>query len=326
MLIEKHWSASLYDLGDGVASIKLHSVLKPELTPIDGSMMQVFAKSLDWVAQNNYKGLVISGDGANFCAGANLNLILQASERRDFEALENLIGAMQQIFQSVRFANFPVVAAPYGLVLGGGMEIIGACDKRVAAAESYIGLVEVGVGLIPGAGGNLRMLSNLSKKIKTGITGTLPLVQKAFETIGFAKVATSAKQAQSYGYLLADDKILINRDHILFEAKNSVIDLSENYKKPEIQTFKLPGTAGRIAIDVQAKSLVKAGKISKHDAFIGSKLAYVLTGGKKGGLFTSVDEQYLLDIERESFLSLCGEPKTQDRIRYMLTKGKPLRN
>ena len=326
MLIEKHWSASLYDLGDGVASIKLHSVLKPELNPIDGSMMQVFAKSLDWVAQNNYKGLVISGDGANFCAGANLNLILQASERKDFDALENLIGAMQQIFQSVRFANFPVVAAPYGLVLGGGMEIIGACDKRVAAAESYIGLVEVGVGLIPGAGGNLRMLSNLSKKIKTGITGTLPLVQKAFETIGFAKVATSAKQAQSYGYLLADDKISINRDHILFEAKNSVIDLSENYKKPEIQTFKLPGSAGRIAIDVQAKSLVKAGKISKHDAFIGNKLAYVLTGGKKGGLFTLVDEQYLLDIERESFLSLCGEPKTQDRIRYMLTKGKPLRN
>ena len=326
MLINKHWSASLYDLGDGVASIKLHSVLKPELNPIDGSMMEVFAKSIQWINENNYKGLVISGDGPNFCAGANLNLILQASERKDFDALEKLIGAMQQIFQSLRFSDFPVVAAPYGLVLGGGMEIIGACDKRVAAAESYIGLVEVGVGLIPGAGGNLRMLSNLSKKIKTGITGTLPLVQKAFETIGFAKVATSAKQAQAYGYLLGDDKIVINRDYILSEAKNAVIELSDGYQKPEVESFKLPGSAGRIAIDVQAKGLVKAGKISQHDAFIGNKLAYVLTGGKKGGLFTSVNEQYLLDIEREAFLSLCGEPKTLDRIRFMLTKGKPLRN
>jgi 3-hydroxyacyl-CoA dehydrogenase len=326
MLIDRHWSASLYDLGDGVASVKLHSVLKPELNPIDGSMMQVFAKSLDWVAENNYKGLVISGDGANFCAGANLSLILQAAEKKDFKALETFIHTIQQIFQNVRFSNFPVIGAPYGLVLGGGMEIIGACDRRVAAAESYIGLVEVGVGLIPGAGGNLRMLSNLSKKIKTGITGTLPLVQKAFETVGFAKVATSAKQAQSYGYLINEDKIVVNRDHILSHAKKMVIDLSEDYNAPEIESFKLPGSAGRLAIDVQAKSMVKAGKISEHDALIGSKLAYVLTGGKKGGMFTAVDEQYLLDIEREAFLSLCGESKTLDRIRFMLTKGKPLRN
>ena len=326
MLINKEWSASLYDLGDGVASVKLHSVLKPELNPIDGSMMQVFAKSLDWVADNNYKGLVISGDGANFCAGANLSLILQAAEKKDFKSLENFINTIQQIFQNIRFSNFPVIGAPYGLVLGGGMEIIGSCDRRVAAAESYIGLVEVGVGLIPGAGGNLRMLSNLSKKIKTGITGTLPLVQKAFETVGFAKVATSAKQAQSYGYLLNDDKIVINRDHILSHAKQMVVELSKDYLVPEIESFKLPGSAGRLAIDVQAKSMVKAGKISKHDALIGSKLAYVLTGGKKGGMFTSVDEQYLLDIEREAFLSLCGESKTLDRIRFMLTKGKPLRN
>ena len=326
MLINKEWSASLYDLGDGVASVKLHSVLKPELNPIDGSMMQVFAKSLDWVADNDYKGLVISGDGANFCAGANLSLILQAAEKKDFKSLENFINTIQQIFQNIRFSNFPVIGAPYGLVLGGGMEIIGSCDRRVAAAESYIGLVEVGVGLIPGAGGNLRMLSNLSKKIKTGITGTLPLVQKAFETVGFAKVATSAKQAQSYGYLLNDDKIVINRDHILSHAKQMVVDLSKDYVAPEIESFKLPGSAGRLAIDVQAKSMVKAGKISEHDALIGSKLAYVLTGGKKGGMFTSVDEQYLLDIEREAFLSLCGESKTLDRIRFMLTKGKPLRN
>ena len=127
-LIDKHWSASLYDLGDGVAAINLHSVLKPELNPIDGSMMQVFAKSLDWVSENNYKGLIISGDGANFCAGANLSLILQAAEKKDFKSLESFINTIQQIFQGIRFADYPVVAAPYGLVLGGGMEIIGSCD------------------------------------------------------------------------------------------------------------------------------------------------------------------------------------------------------
>ena len=136
------------------------------------------------------------------------------------------------------------------------MEIIGSCDYRVAAG-SYIGLVEVGVGLIPGAGGNLRMLSNLSKKIKTGVTGTLPLVQKAFETIGFAKVATSAKQAMSYGYLVDNDKIIINRDHIMFHAKKIISDSSDSYKAPEVESFKLPGSAGRLAIDVQAKSMVK---------------------------------------------------------------------
>ena len=173
---------------------------------------------------------------------------------------------------------------------------------------------------------HIDVIDNLSKKMKTGITGSLPLVQKAFETIGFAKVATSAKQAVSYGYLTEEDKIVLNRQHILSEAKNMVLDLSKNYSPPEIETFKLPGSAGRIAIEMSAKGMVKAGKISEHDALIGKKLAYVLTGGSKGGPFTAGDEQYLLDIERESFLSLCGEQKSVDRIKYMLTKGKPLRN
>ena len=325
-IIKKHWSASLVDLDDGVAGIELHSVLKPELNPIDGSMMETIAYGLNWIKENSYKGLIISGEGNNFCAGANLNLILEASVRKDYEAIEKLTHGLQQVFQAVKYSDFPVVAAPYGLVLGGGMEMIGGCDRRVAAAESYIGLVEVGVGLIPGAGGNLRMLSNLSKKMKTGITGTLPLVQKSFETIGFAKVATSAKQAKSYGYLVPDDKIILNREHILYEAKKTVLEMSENYKAPESETFKLPGAAGRIAIEVSVKGFVKAGKISPHDAFIAKKLAYVLTGGSKAGPFTSVDEQYLLDIEREAFVSLCGEQKSLDRIKYMLTKGKPLRN
>ncbi len=324
--IKKLWSASVVDLGDNVAGIDLHSVLKAELNPIDGSIMETIKYGLDYVKENNFKGLVISGDGANFCAGANLNLVLGAAERKDFDAIEKISGGFQDLMQEVRFAPFPVVAAPFGLVLGGGFEIAGACDKIVAAAESYIGLVEVGVGLIPGAGGNLRMLSNLSKKIKTAMPGAFPVVQKAFETIGFAKVATSAKQAQAYSYLTKEDVIVVNRDHLLFEAKNAVLEMAETYETPELETFKLPGVSGRLVLEGSIKGFEKAKKISEHDAFIGKKLAYVLTGGDKGGPFSPVDEQYLLDIEREVFVSLCGEPKSQARIAYMLKKGKPLRN
>jgi len=325
-LIKKHWSASLVDLDDGVAGIELHSVLKPELNPIDGSMTEMLKYGLDWVSDNNYKGLIISGNSANFCAGANLNMVLQAAEQKNFDSIERLTNGLQQVFQAMKYSEFPVVGAPYGLVLGGGMEMIGGCNIRIAAAESYIGLVEVGVGLIPGAGGNLRLLSNLSKKIKTNMPGSMPVVQKAFETIGFAKVATSAKQAQAYGYMTADDKVVINRSHLLYEAKQYILENSDTFEPPKQETFKLAGSAGRLAIKTAAKGMVKSGKISEHDALIGMKLAHVLTGGDKGGPFTAVSEQYLLDIEREAFVSLCGEQKSIDRIKYMLTKGKPLRN
>ncbi len=325
-VIKKHWSASLIDLDDGVAGIELHSVLKPELNPIDGSMSEMLKFGLDWVEDNNFKGLVVSGNGANFCAGANLNMILQAAEQKNFGSIDRLTNGLQQVFQEMKYSKFPVVAAPYGLVLGGGMEMIGGCNVRIAAAESYIGLVEVGVGLIPGAGGNLRLLSNLSKKIKTAIPGSMPVVQKAFETIGFAKVATSAKQAQSLGYMTADDIVVTNRAHLLYESKQYIFNNSKSFEPPKPESFKLAGSAGRLAIKAAAKGMVKSGKISEHDSLIGEKLAYVLTGGSKGGPFSAVDEQYLLDIEREAFVSLCGEQKTIERIDYFLKKGKPLRN
>ena len=325
-LIEKHWSASIVDLGDGVAGVNLHSVLQAQLNPIDGSVLQTLFKAQNWVAENDYKGLVISSDSSNFCAGANLNMILNSVYRQDWDELVLTVKTMQDILQGLRFSPFPVVAAPFGLVLGGGFEIIGACDKIVAAGESYIGLVEVGVGLIPGAGGNLRMISNLNKKIKSAMPGAFPIIQKAFETIGFAKVATSAKEAQTIGYLQKDDSIVVNRDYIISEAKAEVLSMSENYIKPDIETFKLPGKSGRLVLDGTLKGFVKSGKISEHDALIGRRLGYVLTGGDKGGPFTSVDEQYLLDIEREMFVSLAGEQKSIERIEYMLKRGKPLRN
>jgi 3-hydroxyacyl-CoA dehydrogenase len=253
-------------------------------------------------------------------------MILNPTYRKDWDELNRTVKTMQDILQSLRYAPFPIVASPFGLVLGGGYEVIAACDRIVAAGESYIGLVEVGVGLIPGAGGNLRMISNLSKKIKTAMPGAFPIIQKAFETIGFAKVATSAKEAQEIGYLQKNDRIVVNRDYIIAEGKNEVLQMANHYTVPKVESFKLPGKSGRLVLEATLKSFVKSGKISEHDALIGRKLGYVLTGGEKGGLFKAVDEQYLLDIEREAFISLCGEQKTIDRVEYMLKKGKPLRN
>ena len=324
--IKKNWSASMIDLDDGVLGVELHSILKPDFNPLDGSIVSTLDYAVKWVSDNNYKGIVISGDGPNFSAGANLNLILNAAYRKEWDLIDKMTKTMQDTFQSLRFAPFPVVAAPFGFVLGGGYEICGSCDRIVASAESYIGLVEVGMGIIPGAGGNLRMLSNVSDNIKTMMPGSFPIVQKVFETVGFAKVATSAKEAKKFSYLRKDDKFILNRSILLHEAKKEVLLMSDDYKTPEMRSFKLPGASGRLVVDTSIKGFVKSKKISEHDAVVGKKLAYVLTGGEKGGPFSPVDEQYLLDIEREAFISLCGEQKSLDRIKYMLTKGKPLRN
>ncbi len=324
--IKKDWSASMIDLDDGVLGVELHSVLKPDFNPLDGSMVSILESAVNWVAENNYKGIVISGDGVNFSAGANLNLILNAANRKEWDLIDRMTKTMQDTFQALRFAPFPVVAAPFGFVLGGGYEICGSCDRIVAASESYIGLVEVGMGIIPGAGGNLRMLNNVSDNVKTMMPGSFPVVQKVFETVGFGRVATSAKEAQKLSYLRKDDRFVMNRLDLLHEAKQEVLKMSENYSAPEVREFKLPGASGRLVVDSTIKGFVKSKKISEHDAVVGKKLAYVLTGGDKGGPFSPVDEQYLLDIEREAFISLCGEEKTIERIQYFLKTGKPLRN
>ena len=316
----------MVDLDDGVLGVELHSVLKPDFNPLDGSMVSMLESAVEWVKENNYKGIVISGDGVNFSAGANLNLILNAANRKEWDLIDRMTKTMQDTFQALRFAPFPVVAAPFGFVLGGGYEICGSCDRIVAASESYIGLVEVGMGIIPGAGGNLRMLNNVSDSVKTMMPGSFPVVQKVFETVGFGRVATSAKEAKKMSYLRDKDRFVMNRLDLLHEAKQDVLHMSENYSPPEIREFKLPGASGRLVVDSTIKGFVKSKKISEHDAVVGKKLAYVLTGGDKGGPFSPVNEQYLLDIEREAFISLCGEQKTIQRIQYFLKTGKPLRN
>ena len=325
-LVHRDWSASLVDLGDGVLNVEFHSVLQPTLNPIDGSLIDTINKGLDLVENGDYIGMVIGHQGQNFSAGANLALILEACETENWDALELAIKTMQDTTQRIRFSKSPVVAAPFALTLGGGVEIAAPAAARVAAAELYMGLVEAGVGLIPGAGGNLRIILNLMGDSSSRLGG-FQKVQKAFENIGFAKVSFSADMARDMGYLLETDDIIMNKAHLITKAKQKVLDLANGYEPPVYRDdLKLPGVGGRTAMHMALKGFKIQGKISEHDEKIGQKLAFVLTGGDKAGLTKTVDEQYLLDIEREAFVSLAGESLTQDRIRFMLNKGKPLRN
>jgi len=327
-VIRQDWSGSLIDLGDGVLDLAFHSILQPTLNPIDGSIIDMLNAALDEVEAGRYRALVLGHQGQNFCAGANLALILGFCERGDWDGLERTVDHLQKTTQRIRFLNSPVVAAPFQLALGGGFELVAPAAHRVAAAELYIGAVEMGVGLIPGAGGNLRLLLNLMENAGgAGRLNVYRLIQKAFETIGFARVATSAEEAKHLGYLLNTDTIVLNPDHLLWETKHKALELAEGYTPPAYRDdLKLPGKGARTVMAAVLKGFKAQGKISDHDETIAKKLAYVLTGGDRAGLTRTVDEQYLLDIEREAFVSLAAEPLSQERMKYMLKKGKPLRN
>ena len=325
--LKRNWNASLIDLGDGVGLVEFHSIIQPQFNPLDGAIIDMISEAIDYLPEAGFQALVIGHQGQHFSAGANLALIQKYCEEKNWEMLERLSKTFQDATQKIRFSPIPVVAAPFNVCLGGGYEIIGACHRRIVSAELYCGLVEVGIGLIPGAGGNLRLLLNNMKTMAKSRPGPFPVVQKTFETIGFAKVSSSAKEAFFLGYLTRDDKIVINPDHLIYEAKQEALRLAKDYQPPEMEKeIYLPGEGGRLAIEATLENFLKAGKISQHDALIGRKLAYVLTGGDKGSPFQPVDEQYLLDIEREAFVSLCAEPLTQQRIAHMLKTGKPLRN
>ncbi len=324
--LKRDLSASVNDLGDGILNVEFHSILQPTLNPIDGSYIEMINFALDLIETGDYKSMVLGHQGANFCAGANLNLILELCQNNMWDELDFAIKTLQDTTQRIRFSKGPVVAAPFQLTLGGGVEIVQPATHRVVAAETYMGLVEVGVGLIPGGGGNLRMILNAMDS-GTGRMGAFQKIQKTFETVGFAKVATSADEAKHLGYLKKDDTVVLNRDYLIQTAKDKAIELMEGYQPPTYRDdLKLPGAGGRTAMSMALKGFKMQGKISEHDMFIGEKLAYVMTGGDKAGLTKTVDEQYILDIEREAFISLGGEKLSQDRISYMLKKGKPLRN
>ena len=326
-MLAENPSASLVDLGDGVLCAELHSQYQPNLNPLDDDMLKLLYQALEIVPQKGFKGLVIASEGQNFSAGANLALILKLIDQKEWEKIEALSKGFQDLGQALKFATFPVVSAPFNLTLGGGFELAAAADRVVACAEAYIGAVEVGVGLIPGAGGTLRILLNFMEMMKPARLGPFPPVQKAFETIAYAKVSGSALEARSLGYLRQQDIIIMNPDHLAYEAKQTVLKLAQGYQPPAPnKEIYLPGEGGRLVIESAIDDLLKQAKITPYDAFIGKKLAYVLTGGDEASPTTPVDEQYMLDLERKVFVELCQQEKTRERIVHMLKTGKPLRN
>ena len=323
--IKKDESASLNNLGDGILNVEFHSAKKPKMQPIDSSILKIINFGLDLIENDTFKGMVIGHQGANFCVGADLNLILNLSKNKEWEKLNFVIKSLQDTTQRIRFSKGPIVATPFQLTLGGGVEIIQPCCHIMAAAETYMGLVEVAVGLIPGGGGNLRMILNALSS-DTNDT-TFQKIQKIFETIGFAKTSNNAFEAKKIGLIRHSDSIIMNKDHLIKKAKIKTLKLSSNYKAPVfVDNLLLPGKGGKTALDVSLKNLRVKGNISEFDQIIGEKLSHVLTGGDNASLIRPVDEQYLLDLEREAFISLAGEQFTQERIKYMLLKGKPLRN
>jgi 3-hydroxyacyl-CoA dehydrogenase len=316
--------ASLIDLGDGVACLEFHS----KMNSIGTDTIQMMRDALKEV-EEKFEGLVIGNQSENFSVGANLMLMLFEIQDENWDDIEASVKAFQDTLMAIKYFEKPVVAAPFGLTLAGGCEICLACAKMRAAAETYMGLVEIGVGLIPAGGGTKEMLLRCTEGIPSSVVDAdlLPFVRQAFETVAMAKVATSAKEAQKLGYMRPTDKITINRDYLIHNAKKTVLDLAgEGYRPPQPKrNIKVMGEKGYALLQMGLFYMREGGYISQHDEHVAKKLAYVMSGGNLPD-GTEVTEQYVLDLEREAFMSLCGEPKTQERMQYTLKTGKPLRN
>jgi len=317
------WSnkeTSIQDLGDGIINLEFRS----KMNSLGGGVLQGINKAID-LAEKDYRGLVIGNQADNFSVGANLAMIMMMAAEQDWWELNMAIKTFQDTMMKVRYSAIPVIVAPHGMALGGGCEITMHADKVVAAAETYIGLVEVGVGLIPGGGGSKEFALRAAKHMLADDVKTNHL-REAFMNIAMAKVATSAYEAKKMGIIRDQDIIVVNRDRQIAEAKKHAIILAEaGYTQPIRQKVKVLGREAQGMFYVGTDQLVAGHYASDHDRLIANKLGYVMTGGNLSES-TEVSEQYLLDLEREVFLSLCGERKTLERIQYMLKTGRPLRN
>ncbi len=320
--VAKNDSASLWDMGDGALLLELHS----KMNSIDDQIVEMMEKAVA-VGEKDFRALVVGNDGSNFSAGANIGALLMAIKSDEWDAVKKLVRGFQNANQALRYCSIPVVTAPFQLTLGGGSELTMAGNAVQAHSELYMGLVEVGVGLIPGGGGNMQLMRNVwGLHAGNKDFDPLPFLKKLFLTIGTAKVATSAEEAREACFLSAQDGISMNRDNLLADAKGRALGMANaGFRPPRQTTFFLPGKSGAATIDMMLYDMQLNHQISDHDRKIGRKLATVLTGGDCSAT-VPVTEQQLLDIELEAFLSLCGEEKTQDRIMFMLEKGKPLRN
>ncbi|BCW93916.1 MAG: putative 3-hydroxyacyl-CoA dehydrogenase [Thermoanaerobaculum sp.] len=324
-IVYENPGASLIDLGDGIGCVEFHSAMQPKLNPIDDQIMEVMHKALE-IGPREFRGLVIHHQAEQFCAGANLLMILEGATSQAWKAIDEMIRKFQGMTMGMRYAPIPVITAPFGFTFGGGAEITMGGDRVCALAETYIGLVEVGVGLVPAGAGHVFMLERVLEGIDEPILDNLPFIRKAFETIAMAKVATSAEEARELKYLRPCDHVELNRDQQLWTAKRMAIAMAEEgYRPPVPKTFRLPGRSGIATLRMILHNLKLTHNISSHDEKIATHIATILCGGDTT-VNNPVSEQTILDLEREAFLSLCGEPKTQERIKYMLLNNKPLRN
>jgi 3-hydroxyacyl-CoA dehydrogenase len=321
-VVKKNPGASLVDLGDGVLAVEFHS----KMNAIGGDTIQMLEAGVR-EAERNFLALVVGNEGTHFSAGANLMLVLLEAQEENWEELDLMVRAFQQATMALQYAGVPVIVAPAGLALGGGCEIAMHADRVQAAAETYIGLVEVGVGLIPAGGGTKEMVARAAEQMLPGATDFLPSVQRAFETVAFAKTSASGPDAIRLGYLRPVDAVTMNRDRLISDAKARALErVREGYTPPPRRTAIAVGGASVAAtLKLGVHLAWKAGRISDHDKLIGRKLATIMAGGDLPHA-ALVSEQHLLDLEREAFLSLLAEPKTRERIQYTLKTGKPLRN
>ena len=321
-VIKSNSGASLIDLGDGVALLEFHS----QSNAIGLDIIQMINFAIDEV-EKNYKGLVIGNQGKNFCVGANLGMILMEAQDDNIFELDFVIKSFQQAMRRIKYSAKPVVAAPFSMTLGGGAEVCLPAAHIQASAETYIGLVEVGVGLIPGGGGNLGLYEKFIKGLPNGVELDYQnIANKVFETIAMATVSTSGEEARDNNFLNFADGVSVNPDHLIYDAKQAALALYEaGYTPPVKKPIKVVGAPGYGTLLLGAQGLYNSGMISDHDLKIAKKLAYVVAGGLVP-YGTEVSEEYLLGLEKEAFLQLVADQKSQMRMQHMLVKGKPLRN
>ena len=319
-VVESNESASLLDLGDGVACVEFHS----KANSLDARISSLLEKAIARV-ETSHEGLVTGNEGENFCVGANLMMLLELSRAKRWEKIDGAVKQLQELFRLLGSSKKPTVAAVFHQTLAGGCELALHCDRVQAAAESYMGLVEVGAGLIPAAGGCTELLRRYTERLGPN-DNLIPSTRAVFEKIGMARVSSCAAEAQQWQFLRSVDAITMNRDRLIGDAKQAVRNLTAAGYEPSLRSEVLVG--GRpvlAALELDIYLAREGGYISDYDRHIGRKLAHVLAGGPLSQA-SLVSEDYLLDLEREAFLTLCGEEKTQQRMEHILKTGKPLRN
>ncbi|MBN1177806.1 MAG: enoyl-CoA hydratase/isomerase family protein [Anaerolineae bacterium] len=323
-VIARNPSASLVDIGHGVLCLEVHT----KMNALDGDVFQMGQRALEEL-EKDWVGLVVGNQGEHFGAGANLFMVAMAAQQGEWAQLEGIVKLMQDTLMAFHYSPKPVVSAPFGMVLGGAGEVMMGSSAICAAAESYIGQVEAGVGLVPSGGGCKELLRRIVSPVakSTPNADTLPFLQRVFEIIAMAKVSASAEEARQWGFLTPCDRIVMNPDHLLHEAKRMVLEMVAAGYRPPVRGKEIwaMGVSGLAALEIMAWSLKEAGYVSEHDVLIANKTAHILCGGRLSQP-QWVDPQVILELEREAFMSLLGEQKTIDRIWHMLNTGKPLRN